>query len=449
VKLKPYISALLIFGFIFFRIPSIFAQEPKDAFPDVPKDSPYFASIEHFKGNGVIQGYQDGTFRPNQEANRAEALKIIILASSIDIIGYENGENVFPDVTDADWFYPYIKKAKELGIVKGYDDGYFKPIQIQNIAETLKMILETNNITPPVLEENTSVFSDVPSNLWYAPYAYYAKEKNIIAPQDNGTMNAGRSITRGELIEIMYRIAKVKENNETPFDISTNWPEEIHTNHAFKTKRPFDWQVINNEDEVVFWKQDEINNQSSYETPFPFSASITFHLDQNKDNLSNAQYTQKLEMVYKSNFGSFQEKTLKIGSYSTLNLNAGLTHDDYFVFFPKNMVLHVYTSYGWSDLTDYLKQEIDDIIKNIQYVEYQKTSSPDILSTIRDRILIEGIGKSTMDLFNDLFNIETDTIGVGTGPIDYFYSKQYDATLKYERESDTILDMQNGKTSAF
>lgn len=453
MKIKSHISLLLIAGFLFMGIPSAFAQEEDErdlsGFPDVSTDSQYFTSIEYFRELGVIEGYPDGTFRPNQEANRAEALKIIILASSIDVTGYETGEDVFPDVTQEEWFYPYIKKSKELGIVEGYEDGYFRPVQVQNIAETLKMILVTNNITLPTLEENTLVFPDVPDNLWYAPYAYYAKEKNIIEPEDDGAMNAARSITRGELIEIMYRMAIVKQNGGEPFDISTNWPEELHPNYAFKTKRPFDWQVVYNEDEIVFWKQDTINHQSSYEVSFPFGASITFHLDHNEEGLSQSWYIENLEYVYRSDFGSYQKNTLTLGGYPALNLNVSTDHDDYFVFLPEDRVLHIYTSYGWSDLTDHLMDQIDGVLKNLEYTEYQDIESPDILSTVRDRILVEGMGQETMDLFSDLVNIETDTIGVGTGPIDYFYSSEYDITLKYERASDTILDMQNSQTSAF
>ena len=54
-----------------------------------------------------------------------------------------------------------------------------------------------------------------------------------------------------------------------------------------------------------------------------------------------------------------------------------------------------------------------------------------------------------MALFTDLKLFETDTIGIGTGPVDYYYSALYDTTLKYERSSDTLLAMKQGKTWAF
>lgn len=451
MNLRSTITALILGSALCMGTPGVCAQETasSEAFPDVNTQSPYYASIEYFRQQGIIEGYPDGTFRPQQEANRAEALKIILLASSVDVSGYDTGDPVFPDVTQQDWFYPYIKKAKELSIVEGYDDGYFKPVQVQNIAETLKMISETNAITPPTLEENTLVLPDVSSNTWYAPYAYYAHQKNIIEPQHDGTLNASRTLKRGELIELMYRMAIVKENNGTPFDISTNWPVESHAQHAFQTKRPFDWIVINHEDQVIFWRQDTVNHQSSYEVPFPYSGSMTFHLDHNTEVLSENDYSENLEYVYKSNFGSFQRNTFTIDGYSVLNLNVSLDHDDYFVFLPENKVLHIYTSYGWSDATDHIQAQINGIIDNLSYIPYQASTSSDVLSIVRERILIEEMGQETMDLFDDLIIIETDTIGVGTGPIDYFYSETYDITLKYERSTDTLLDMQNGQTSAF
>lgn len=451
MNLRSTITALIVSGALCLGAPIVGAQEDvsSEAFPDVNMQSPYYASIEHFRQQGVVEGYPDGTFRPQQEANRAEALKIILLASSVNVSGYETGDPVFPDVTQQEWFYPYIKKAKELGIVEGYDDGYFKPVQVQNIAETLKMILETNAITPPTLEENTLVFPDISSNVWYAPYAYYAHQKNIIEPQYDGMLNASRTLTRGELIELMYRMAMVQENSGTPFDISTNWPVTSHAQHAFQTKLPFDWTVINHEDQVIFWRKDTINYQSSYEVPFPYSGSMTFHLDHNPEALSENAYSENLEYVYKSDFGSFQRNTFTIDGYSALNLNVSLDHDDYFVFLPDNKVLHIYTSYGWSDATDHIRAQISAVINNIQYIPYQDSTSSDVLSIVRERVLVEGMGQETMDLFDDLVIIETDTIGVGTGPIDYFYSASYDITLKYERSTDTLLDMQNGQTSAF
>jgi hypothetical protein len=420
-----------------------------DAFPDVSGNSEYYAAIEYYFEKGVIEGYEDGTFRPNQEANRAEALKIILLGSEIE--GNEvEGFDIFPDVTLDDWFYPYVQKGYELEIVEGYEDETFKPHQILNVAETLKMVLRTRNNDGSDEYLEKPIYPDVTADLWYAPFALLAKDKNIIEPQDDGTLNAGRTITRGELIEIMYRTEMVWKNDSQPFDISTNWLVHKFPEYAFEAKLPFTWRLITNEDEIVFWRQDEINHQSSYEIPFPYSAEVVFHLDKNEDGLSAAAYEEQLEVVYKSDFGSYQKNSLTLAGYPTVEFNVSPVHDDFFVFYPENYVLHIYTSYGWSDLTPQLQLEIEKILDSVAYIEpNDNPPSENLLSDVRNRILVEGIGQETLDLFNDLVNIETDTIGVGTGPVDYFYSETYDVTIKYERSTDTILDMQNGQTTAF
>ncbi|MFC1655860.1 S-layer homology domain-containing protein [Patescibacteria group bacterium] len=429
-------------------MPAVYAA---NSFPDVTSDSPYYTAIEYFKESGVIEGYTDGTFRPDQEANRAEALKIVLLASSVSVEDVFLGLNVFPDVSPEDWHYPYIKTAKELDYVEGYPDGDFKPEKVQNIAETLKLILLTNDIDGIEVDVNETIYPDVTGEVWFAPYAAYSKEKNIIEPGDDAKLHAERGITRGELVEMMYRMEIVLQNGGDPFDISTNWPTVSYPQHAFKSKLPFTWEVVENADEVVFWRRDEINHQSSYEVSFPYSASMTFHLDNNEDGLSPANYEANLDMVYKSDFGSYQKNSLTIAGNQAIEFNVSVDHDDYFVFLPENRVLHIYTSYGWSDLTEQLQAEMDKILESLEYITpgSGSTSSGNVLSDARDRILVEGLGQETLNMFSDLVNIETDTIGVGTGPVDYFYSAQYDVTIKYERNSDTILDIQDGETSAF
>jgi len=449
---KKIICCFLITCFALLNLSvSVFAVASGLSFPDVSTDNKYFTAIEYFKEKNVIQGYTDGTFRPDQEATRAEALKIILLSSNIAVDSVlPEDTNIFPDVKPLDWFYPYIKKAKTMNIVEGYKDGTFMPNQTQNIPETLKIIFLSKGISIDEVPLDVSIYPDVTNDLWFAKYAYYAKQKNIIDPEEDGKMNAGRSLTRGELVEMMYRMDMVIANNGEPFDLSTNWPYNEYPKYAFKVKKPFNWIVVNNEDEIVFWRKDEINNQSSYEVPYPFSASVTFHLDHNGELASPQTYTENLESIYRSDYGSFQKNSLTINGAQVLNLNASPDNDDYYYFFPEYRILQAYTSYGWSDLTEQLKLEIDGILKSVQSVQYsEQTTSIDLVSEARNLILVEGQGQSELNKFTDRINIETDTIGAGNGPVDYFYSAVYDITIKYERASDTILDIQSGNTSAF
>jgi hypothetical protein len=71
------------------------------------------------------------------------------------------------------------------------------------------------------------------------------------------------------------------------------------------------------------------------------------------------------------------------------------------------------------------------------------------LNEVRKALLVEGKGMETIDLFADKKIIETDVVGVGTGPVDYYFVPLIDYTLKYEREGDVILDIMEGETIDF
>ncbi|EKD64325.1 MAG: hypothetical protein ACD_51C00026G0006, partial [uncultured bacterium] len=86
------------------------------------------------------------------------------------------------------------------------------------------------------------------------------------------------------------------------------------------------------------------------------------------------------------------------------------------------------------------------------YVEGAVTTPTEwdaVLEEARSLIQVDGQGAYALSLFTDKVLIETDTIGVGTGPVDYYYSAGADVTLKYERSYDVVLDIMDGETSAF
>lgn len=101
---------------------------------------PHQTSIEFLYNRGVVEGYPDGSFGPDREINRAEIMKIILEASVEEDIGHRS--ICFPDVR-GDWYAKYVCYAKEKGIIEGYPDGKFKPAQNVNTAEALKMGIES------------------------------------------------------------------------------------------------------------------------------------------------------------------------------------------------------------------------------------------------------------------------------------------------------------------
>lgn len=145
-------------------------------FSDIAGSSNKLA-IEYLSDNGVIKGYADGTFKPWNSINRAELSKILVTATHTEP-NSEEYHGCFSDVS-TQWFAPYICYAKAQGWVKGYADGTFKPSNPVNTAEALKMILNAQGIElSGTAESNT--FSDVDGGAWYAAYVETANANNLL-----------------------------------------------------------------------------------------------------------------------------------------------------------------------------------------------------------------------------------------------------------------------------
>ena len=90
----------------------------------------------------------------------------------------------------------------------------------------------------------------------------------------------------------------------------------------------------------------------------------------------------------------------------------------------------------------------------VESVAYSPTgdsglTTDEIIAELRASISVDGVGLDMITLLSDVELIETDTIGIGTGPVDYYYSPSADITIKYERSFDVILDIEAGQTTAF
>lgn len=91
---------------------------------------------------GVVQGISQGIYNPDGEVTRAELLKMILINAGEEVDALLVEPTVtYTDVTEADWFYGYVMHGSNLGVVTGYDDGTFLPNEPVNRAEALVMLL--------------------------------------------------------------------------------------------------------------------------------------------------------------------------------------------------------------------------------------------------------------------------------------------------------------------
>lgn len=100
--------------------------------------------IDQLGEMGAISGKSPGVFEPNSYITRAEATKVVICSQGYEVD--EELENAFPD-TQGNWAANIIANAKAKGIINGYPDGTFKPNMPITRAEALVMLLNANKVT--------------------------------------------------------------------------------------------------------------------------------------------------------------------------------------------------------------------------------------------------------------------------------------------------------------
>ena len=109
-------------------------------FSDVSADKWYNNAVSTLSRMGVIGGYADGTFRPDAPISRAEFVKIAV---SFTQNNGSTTYNYFTDVKTTDWFAPYVTAAKDAGLIEGYSDGSFKPESKITRAEACAIVNRT------------------------------------------------------------------------------------------------------------------------------------------------------------------------------------------------------------------------------------------------------------------------------------------------------------------
>ena len=133
-------------------------------YTDVPADAWYNNAVSTLSNAGIIDGYEDGTFKPDGNITRAEFATIAVRFFEATY----DGEDLFSDIA-GHWAQDYINEAANAGIVDGYPDGTFRPQQYITRAEAMTMVNRTIDRHPDAdhLLDDMIVWPDNPETAWY------------------------------------------------------------------------------------------------------------------------------------------------------------------------------------------------------------------------------------------------------------------------------------------
>ncbi len=221
----PMLALIAAFGI--FLVSSALPTRAAELFPDV-KAPLLREAVLDLAERGVLKGYEDGSFQPERIINRAEALKISFASREEEEEKSSINQSVhldFSDVTEQDWFYPYLQSAVQENIVRGYEDGTYKPFQEVTRAEFLKIALlaEPEYLMPdlPPQSKTAAEISDVRENDWFLPFVSFVYENELMELES--VFQPGQGMTRGEASLLLYAIDQWKTSRKIA------WKEEFNS----------------------------------------------------------------------------------------------------------------------------------------------------------------------------------------------------------------------------
>ena len=172
----------------------------KLSFSDVDSSHWAYNSVMSLASKGIVNGYEDKTFKPSGNVTRAEFVCALMRALGIAEAGYDGR---FSDVNAADWHSGYIAAAIEKGIINGFEDATFAPgdmITREQIAVIISKALSLANTTELAFADTADIgewASDAVSKV-AADGIMQGRDGNLFAPKANAT--------RAEMAVLLDRI---------------------------------------------------------------------------------------------------------------------------------------------------------------------------------------------------------------------------------------------------
>lgn len=187
--------------------------------------------IEKWADKGVINGYPDGTFRPDQDITRSEVAKVLALAYEmpLDITSHS-----FSDVEEGIWYYAHVQACAEYEVINGYPDGTFQPNASITRNEAVKMVCLAAGLT----EKDTGLeskpdYDQIPD--WAKGYWNALYHAGVIDGYEDGYLRPNQNITRAELIKILCKAFSEVQIYEFTVTIEDNLGNKVTDGTSYLT----------------------------------------------------------------------------------------------------------------------------------------------------------------------------------------------------------------------
>lgn len=173
------------------------------SFSDVNSGDWFYDNVMDAANNGYVSGYPDGTFKPNGSTTRAEFASMIAKAMGYESEPSDS-DTMFPDVPNDFWAKAAINFCAQNGIIEGYDDGTFKPNQTITRQEAAAILNNAFDLAEKYGISDEQFPDDGKIANWASDHVYAAKASGLMnGDKDTGNFRPTDTIKRCEAASIL------------------------------------------------------------------------------------------------------------------------------------------------------------------------------------------------------------------------------------------------------
>jgi|GEM_PF-738369 len=183
---------------------AVFVKEARKSFEDVTNNSFAWAkdTIETLAGAGIVAGVDSSRFEPGRAVTRAEFASLLVKALGLEV--KEGTKNPFKDVKGDAWYAGAVTAAAGNGLVKGYEDGTFRPEKTITREEVAVMLVRAMNL--PEGEEKLSFKDNDKVSAWARKSVGAAAAHGLVKGFEDGTFRPEEAASRAECAVMVYRM---------------------------------------------------------------------------------------------------------------------------------------------------------------------------------------------------------------------------------------------------
>lgn len=221
---SKYLNALTAMALIASAVVVAPITSEASSFEDVQRTHPFYEEIKNLNDRGIIKGFQDGTFKPEQNLTRGQAAKIIAGVLELDTSNVSNPN--FKDIPTNHLYFGAIAALRQEGIIDGYEDGTFRQhefIQRNHVAKIL-----ANAFKLKASNTNSLPFTDVRVEYKDAIAALY--ENNVTTGKTATLFDGSSNVTRGQMAAFITRSEGIVNPPTEPSQSVTFKVEEYTAN---------------------------------------------------------------------------------------------------------------------------------------------------------------------------------------------------------------------------